>query len=312
MAAGVGSQDLLITLIGTYFLGQDRPIPSVFLVRLLQEFDVSPVGARNGLSRLAARGLLVLHKPGRNTYYRLSPEAHNHHAERLSEIVNFGEYPIEWDGTWTVALFTVPEKERAQRHLVRSRLAALRFAMLYDGVWVRPGALKNQVSATLSSLNLQKVTVLSGAAVDGGFRGGNPVSAFALESLRESYEQFAASLQTLRADIDAGRVGAADALLQRARVMQDWRNFPDHDPLLPDELLPHDWPLHEARKAFTEVYDGLAELADHRFRSLLADYSTDLAGEVRSLTSAELLALHLPPKGLGPLTGMPDPLLTKE
>ena len=312
MAAAVGSQDLLITLIGTYFLGQDRPIPSAFLVRLLQEFDVTPVGARNGLSRLAARGLLELHKPGRNTYYRLSPEAHDHHAVRLSEIVNFGEYRLGWDGTWTVALFSVPEKERAQRHLVRSRLAALRFAMLYDGVWVRPGAFKDHISATLSSLNLQKVTVLAGAEADGDFSGGQPISAFTLEPLRESYECFTASLCSLRSDIGAGRVGAADALLQRTRVMQDWRYFPDHDPLLPDDLLPHDWPLHGAREAFTEVYDGLAELADHRFRSLLGDYSTDLAGEVRSLTSAELLALHLPPKGLGPLTGMPDPLLTKE
>ncbi|MET4538448.1 phenylacetic acid degradation operon negative regulatory protein [Arthrobacter bambusae] len=303
VGVGAGSQDLLITLIGTYFLGQKRPIPSGFLVRLLQEFDVTTVGARNGISRLAGRGLLELHKPGRNTYYHLSAEAHTHHAERLSEIVNFGELGAAWDGTWTVALFSVPEKHRAQRHLVRSRLAGLRFAMLYDGVWVRPGALHREVGDALQNLDLQKVTVFSGAVVDGRVAGSDPVNAYPMDSIRDKYERFIDSLWPLRADIHAGRVGSAEALRQRAQVMHEWRFFPDHDPLLPAELLPQDWPLRDARKAFIEIYDGLSELADHRFRSLLSDFSPELAREVRSLTSGELLAMHLPAKGLGPLTG---------
>ncbi|MGN7201366.1 PaaX family transcriptional regulator [Arthrobacter sp. SAFR-044] len=301
--AARGSQDLLLTLIGTYFLGQKRPIPSGFLVKLLQEFDVTAVGARNGLSRLAGRGFLEVHRPGRNTYYHLSPEAHVHHAERLSEIVNFGDNPEPWDGTWTVVLFSVPENLRAHRHVVRSRLSAMRFAVLYDGVWVRPGTLREQARKALGDFDVPKLTLLSGAVVDAAFGGIDPVSVFSLEALRDKYDQFIEASRTLRADIRAGRVGSAEALRQRARVMHQWRFFPDHDPLLPAGLLPHDWPVQRAREAFLEIYDGLSELADHRFRTLLTEFSADLAGEVRSMTSVELLDLHLPARGLGPLTG---------
>ncbi|WP_052056504.1 PaaX family transcriptional regulator [Rhodococcoides fascians] len=299
------SQNLLITLLGTYFYGQRAPIPSAFLVRLLQEFDVTEVGARNGLSRVAKRGLLEVSKPGRNTFYRLSDDAHDHHAERLSEIVNFGDTEPEWDGTWTMVLFSVAEKDRAQRHLVRHRLASMRFAMLYDGVWVKPGALPEHAAAALKILELQKATVLTHADVAGVFGSGDPVHAFSTEKLREHYEEFVADFAPLKQRMEAGEIGAADALLQRTSVMDRWRYFPDHDPALPKGIRPEPWPLEQARKMFISIYDGLAELADMRLRSLLTEFAPDLADDVRSPTSAQIAGMNIPAKGMGPLTGMP-------
>lgn len=299
-----GSQHLLITLLGTYFYGQRKPIPSAFLVRLLEEFDVTEVGARNSLSRVAKRGLLDVSKPGRRTYYRLSPDAHAHHAERLNEIVNFGADEAEWDGTWTVVMFSVAERERSQRHLIRQRLTTMRFGMLYDGVWVRPGRPPQQLTNALKTLDLQKATVLVGASAEHFSGAGDPIRAFELEELRLRYESFIASMAPVRDRVAAGNIGAADALLERTRVMNEWRFFPDNDALLPPEILPDGWPLASAREAFIEVYDGLALLADLRLRDLLNEHDSELAAEVKSLTSAELAAMNIPPQRVGPLTGM--------
>lgn len=300
-----GSQHLLITLLGTYFYGQTKPIPSAFLVRLLQEFGVTEVGARNGLSRVAKRGLLELSKPGRQTYYRLSEDAHAHHAERLSEIVNFGVLTEPWDGTWSIVMFSVAEKDRADRHLARQRLTGLRFAMLFDGVWVRPGALPAATVAALKSLEVQKATIFTGAEVAESLGPGDPVDAFPLHELREQYGAFVEELRPFQERMDAGDVGSAEALLRRTEVMHNWRFFPDNDPLLPPAILPDGWPLLAAREAFLSIYDGLAELADLRLRGLLADYDPELAEEVRSLTSSELRQMNIPAKRMGPLTGMP-------
>jgi phenylacetic acid degradation operon negative regulatory protein len=105
-------QHVLVTLLGTYFFGQQQPIPSSFVVELLGELDVTPVGARNALSRVTRRGLLEVSRAGRNTYYQLSAQAHQNHAARLAEILTHGAGTRHWNGTWTIALFSVPEDQR--------------------------------------------------------------------------------------------------------------------------------------------------------------------------------------------------------
>ena len=144
-------QHILVTLLGTHFFGQQQPIPSGFLVDLLDEFGVSEIGARNALSRVTRRGLLEFSRSGRTTFYQLSAEAHRNHSTRLVEILRGADAPA-WDGTWTVVLFSISEEQRALRHVVRTRLTRLRFGMLYDGVWVRPGPTDSTAADMLQAL----------------------------------------------------------------------------------------------------------------------------------------------------------------
>lgn len=306
--AQAGPQHLLITLLGTYFLGQRGPIPSAFLVKLLQEFGISEVGARNGVSRLAKRGLLELcdERRGRQTYYRLSQEAHEHHPERLSEIVTFGQTPILWDGTWNVVMFSVAERDRSVRHLIRQQLAGQRYGMLFDGVWVRPGLAAEHVKIALRSVGVHRAVVLNGASVEAVFGDADPVTAFPLDDLRARYESFIEHIDELTTRMRSGSISPAEALVRRSEVMDSWRYFPDNDPLLPAEILPPDWPLERARESFQIAYDGLAELADHRLRALLSDYDSAFAANVRSVTAAELESMNIPPRRMGPLTGSPQ------
>lgn len=300
---------------GNYFYGHRGPIASALLVRLLGEFGVGPVAARNALSRVTRRGLLTMTRTGRSTSYALTQEAHDNHAARLHEFLCFGARTPEGDGTWTVVLFSVPEDQRALRHVVRSRLVRLHFGMLYDGVWVRPGPVHELLADAMRALapdfgppggNTRacgKVTVLAAASTADWLGAGDPIVAFPLADLARRYRTFTDRHAPLRERRRRGEIGPAEALRVRTTVMDEWRHFADDDRVLPAELLPADWPLGSARHTFVELYDGLADLAGHRLRALITAHDPELAATVRPITSAEMSAVAVPVPGQGPRTG---------
>ena len=70
-----GSQQFLLTLLGTYFLGVEDEIPSTFFVDVLGDFGLSETAARNAVSRVARQGFLEPARRGRATYYSLTETA---------------------------------------------------------------------------------------------------------------------------------------------------------------------------------------------------------------------------------------------
>ncbi|MBX6355710.1 MAG: PaaX family transcriptional regulator [Micromonosporaceae bacterium] len=280
--AGANPQHLLLTLLGDYWYGRDAPLPSAALVDLLAEFSVSGVSARAALSRLARRGLLVLSRSGRRTYYALSPRAAEVLTEGTRHILSFGSTETPWWGRWTVAVFSIPEGRRDLRHLLRTRLRSLGLASLYDGVWISPHDRVEQVSVVLKELGVSSATVMAGEIGPDSPPGGDPLRAWDLAELRRRYDELVRDYAGLRARCRAGRISAAEALVTRTALMAAWRTFPGLDPDLPPELLPGDWPRARARQTFVELYDGLAALAESRVREILAGHGPDLAPLVRS------------------------------
>lgn len=284
--AGANPQHLLLTLLGDYWYGRDAPLPSAALVRLLQEFGVSGVSARAALSRLARRGLLVLSKEGRRTSYALSPRAAEVLTEGVRHILSFGATEPVWSGRWTVAAFSIPEDQRDLRHVLRTRLRWLGLASLYDGVWISPHDRVDPVSQVLKELGVATATVFVGEIGSASPPGGDPLRAWDTGALYRLYERLISDHAGLRERCRAGTVGAAEALVARTALMDAWRNLPNLDPELPQELLPADWPRGRAREMFIELYDGLAALAETRVRQIVAEYDPTLAPLVRSHGSA--------------------------
>jgi phenylacetic acid degradation operon negative regulatory protein len=282
MQAGANPQHLLLTLLGDYWYGREAPLPSAGLVDLLAEFSVSGVSARAALSRLARRGLLVLSKNGRRTYYALSPRAAEVLSEGVRHILSFGATETSWWGRWTVAVFSIPEEQRDLRHVLRTRLRWLGMASLYDGVWISPHDRVEAVSVVLKELGVANATVLAGEIGPDSPPGGDPLRAWDLDELRRLYDELVSDYAGLRVRCRAGQVTATEALVARTALMDAWRNFPNLDPELPPELLPADWPRARARETFIELYDGLAAVAESRVREILGKHGPDLAPLVRS------------------------------
>jgi phenylacetic acid degradation operon negative regulatory protein len=279
--AGAQPQHLLLTLLGDYWFQRDEHLPSAALVDLLAEFGVSAVGARAALSRLARRGLLHSSKSGRRTYYGLTPRAAGVLTDGLRRIVSFGVEEPDWDGRWTVAAFSVPEEQRDLRHALRTRLRWLGMAPLYDGVWVSPRRVADDVLSILDELAVPAATVFVGTTPRAA-GGRDPINAWDLDGLRLTYERLLEEFGPLRERARSGRVGTAEALVARTALMDSWRNLPNLDPELPRELLPRPWPRDDARRLFLELYDGLAPLAEARVRQVVAAHDPALAALVHS------------------------------
>lgn len=283
-------QHLLTTLLGDYWYRREEHLPSAALVRLAEEFGVSAVAARAALSRLARRGLLESAKRGRRTYYRLTDRADVVLTEGQAHIMSFGGDSEPWDHRWTIAGFSVPEEQRDQRHVLRTRLRWLGFAPLYDGMWVSPRADAAETLKVLRELGVGSATVFRAEHVPDGEGAAlrDPVQAWDFDELRAAYADFLAHYEPMLVRVREGAVGAAEALITRSGIMDTWRTFPTLEPGLPEELLPAGWPRGRARALFVEVYDKLGPLAEIRVAQIVAEFDPALAKRVHHHTTRSI------------------------
>nr|WP_205831234.1 PaaX family transcriptional regulator C-terminal domain-containing protein [Microbispora sp. CL1-1] len=281
---------MITTLLGDYWISRPEQLPSAALVRLAEEFGVSAVAARAALSRLTKRELLESSRIGRRTYYRLTDRAAAVLLEGRQRIMSFGLAQGAWDGTWAMAAFSISEDQRDLRHALRARLRWLGFAPLYDGLWVSPTASADSAAAVLAELGIPMSTVFRAEALRvAGMRA--PQEAWDFDQLRRTYEGFVAGYSPLLERVRRGVVGASEALVARTGIMDTWRTFPNHDPDLPAELLPADWPRAAARDLFVEVYDTLGPLAEFRVKQIVAEFEPGLAELVAHHRTSSILAL---------------------
>lgn len=279
---GPNPQHLFVTLFGDYWWARGEHLPSAALVALANEFGISAASARAALSRLRRRELLASSKIGRHTYYGLAPTTRETIVEGGRRILSFGgDNRAEWDGTWLVVAFSIPEDQRDVRHALRTRLRWLGFACLYDGVWVSAGgdASGADAKAVVRECGIRDASVFRATSLDGVGEtdsGRHPLSAWDLDQLRATYQEFIDRFEPLYQRILDGDIRSTEALVERTAVMDVWRSFPGLDPHLPSEVLPAEWPREHARAVFANVYDALGPLAQVRFQHLLSRHAPEL------------------------------------
>jgi phenylacetic acid degradation operon negative regulatory protein len=265
------SKRLLVTLLGDFWEEERPPIPSAALVRVLEEFGIAPANARAALSRLTQQGMLRRTKEGRRTSYAPTPEAIRTLEIGAKRIFSH-EDAAPWDGTWTLLAFSVPSGDGDLRRLLRARLRWLTFAPIFDATWVTPHDRVDAVREQLEELAISDAAVLRSREVH-LLAGGRArlEQSWRLDSLAADYEGFLIGYRDLEARATAGKVGRADALVQRTQLVDDWRRVIRDDPDLPAEFLPDGFPRKRARRLFLDVYDALAEDARLRFEELVAE-----------------------------------------
>lgn len=298
--SGANPQHVMASLLGDYWLDRDEHLPSTSLVDLVCEFDVTTASARAALSRLLRRGTLHSRKAGRNTFYRLSDSARARlAATRDALISSTTPGPDSWDGTWVVVAFSVSEDRREIRHALRSGLRRSGFGPLYDGVWASPSATCEELVKLLSDLGVEQATILRSSVLHPPDGVGHPRAVWDLDALADGYRDFSRTYGPLIAALGAGKVTPREALRRRAEMLEAWRALTEGEPSLPAALLPSGWPRAEATDVFVQALDGLAPLAEQRFREIVADEAPDLAAlaSARRLRtspspSPDLLARH--------------------
>jgi phenylacetic acid degradation operon negative regulatory protein len=227
---------VLSTLLGCH----PPQLPARLLVRVGEHFGIAEGTIRVALSRMVTAGDLVQI----NGAYRLTDRLLRRQA-RQDE--SRSPRTRAWRGGWEIAVITAERRPAAERAALRQAMAGLRLAELREGTWLRPANL----SRPRPEIVTQQCTFLEGRP-------------------EQDSAELAASLWDLtgwaeRAGALRAALDSASSLAEQFTVSAAVLRHLLTDPLLPEQLLPQDWP-GPALRAHCDRF-----VAD--FERLLADYA---------------------------------------
>lgn len=205
------------------------------LIRLTGDFGIKEPTVRVALTRMVGAGDLVRSEDG----YRLSDRLLARQA-RQDDAINPRQQP--WDGTWTTLVITSVGTDARTRAALRNQLQDKRFGELREGVWMRPG----NVAVAFDADVTERVRIL--------------------RARDELPDELAGRLWDLSGWVTVGRdlltaMAAATDVPGRFVVAASMVRHLLTDPVLPDALLPSDWPGAALRSAYN---DFAAEMVARR------------------------------------------------
>jgi phenylacetic acid degradation operon negative regulatory protein len=203
------------------------------LVRLTADFGIKESTLRVALTRMVGAGDLIRSADG----YRLSDRLL---ARQRRQDDAIDPRTRAWHGDWVVLIVTSVGTDARTRAALRTALHDKRFGELREGVWMRPDNLDLSLDPGVSA----RVRVLKG-------RDDNPVELagelWDLPAWAETGHRLVDEMASA-ADVP-GRFVVAAATVRHLLT----------DPMLPDGLLPADWPGARLRAAYHAFATELLE-----------------------------------------------------
>jgi len=236
------------SVIASTLLGTEPPrLPGRVLVRVGDLFGISEGTIRTALSRMVATGELTTE----NGAYELSGPRLLERQARQSASRKATRH--RWHGAWVMAIVISERRSADARAELRAALESARLAELREGVWLRP----DNIEVAWPSVVDEQCTIVHARDVDPSLVPRLwPVAEWARRAndLREGIARLVAPLE------DSDTSALAEGFVVSAAVLRHFQA----DPLLPEELLPREWPGTGLR----EEYDRF----DLAYRALLREY----------------------------------------
>ncbi|MFG1616119.1 PaaX family transcriptional regulator [Nonomuraea wenchangensis] len=237
-------QSLMFSFLGIYVLDRGVAVYSGSVIDVFARLNVSEEAVRSTLARMVKRNLLIRHRQGRKVYFGLAPHAAEVLKDGRRRVWETGAVNRDWDGTWTVVGFSLPDSRRSTRHDLRSQLIWNGFGLLQNGLWIAPG--EKDVTGIIASLELgDHVTVLTASAFKPTETADLVRKAFDIERIAGRYRAFLTQW-----DVPRPLPGAPDDLARQLLLHTDWLQLVRQDPHLPAAHLPPDWPAIRAEQLF--------------------------------------------------------------
>ncbi|MEU9500040.1 PaaX family transcriptional regulator C-terminal domain-containing protein [Streptomyces sp. NPDC048196] len=261
-------QSLMLAFLGDQVLGRDVCVYSGSVIDVFARAGIGEQATRSTLTRMVNRGLLRRQREGRRMYFGLTEHSVAVLRDGERRIWRTGAVNQEWDGTWTLLGFSLPESWQRQRHDLRAKLTWSGFGPLFSGLWIAPGEV--DVSSLVAELGLTAHVKIFRARADTGMDIGAMIEeTWGLAELTElaaGYEEFVRRWQPWKTQLPEAPLAA---LALRLRLQAEWLQVIRRDPRLPVRHLPDDWPAEPAEKTFRAVYDRLTPLAQDASERLL-------------------------------------------
>lgn len=246
---------LIVTLFGDVASQHGGVVWLGSLVAALGLLGIDERLVRTSTFRLVQEGWLEASREGRRSYYRFTAYGRREYA-RAARRIYARERPA-WDGSWTLLLpVAVPD---AQRDAFRRSVRWAGFGNLAQNVFAHPGRDTTAIGEVLAELGLAEKVVVMQAGTDAlqSDRLLREVlwTNWQLGELAEAYQRFVRRFRPLRAALARSRrENPEDCFMVRLLLVHEYRRILLHDTDVPAELLPRDWPGHEARRLAAELY----------------------------------------------------------
>ena len=267
------ARSLVFDLYGDYLRYSGGQVRLRGLVALLDCFGIPEATTRVAAARLRKEGWLAADRKGRETVYSLTETAWQMLDEGRDRIFQRAAGP--WDGQWHMVIYQVPETERALRERLRRRLAWFGFGPLSPSVWLSPHNRSRQVIDDFADYPAAQLDTFRSRSAGSGADQDIAARAWDLAALERDYRELLARYSPRLAGYRSAALDERAALVERMRLINDYRHFPFRDPDPPAELLPEGWPGRQAHEVFLQAHGLLRAPAE---RAVAALAGVELAG----------------------------------
>jgi phenylacetic acid degradation operon negative regulatory protein len=225
-------------------------------------------------------GIIEPHSRGPHPGYRLTPAALEILADGDARIFH-AEIPADLADGWVLVTFTVPERRRNDRHVLRSRLVWLGFGQVSGGVWVAPRRALRDLRRMLDRAGLAPYVSL----LEARFLGDAEAlvkEAWDLDDLALSYRNFLDCARPVADSCQQAR-SAGEGIRRLHEAGFAMAALAVHGPGLLLELLPTPWAGQDARELFADLDTRLKQFALLHVLDLAARRGTMARSDVGNL-----------------------------
>lgn len=265
------ANSLMVTVFGDTVSPHGGRVWLGSLIRLVAPLGLNERLVRTAVNRLAADDWLARQTIGRRAFYGLS-DTGRRRFEQATRRIYAGNRPA-WDGRWRMVVASALAGDDDRRDTLRRELVWQGFGVIAPGVFAHPMPETAELDQTLRDLGLaDQVAVFDTAAVDDGAPDGSqtlgPMRALVargwdLDRLGEAYRAFLDRFGPIWRGLNGdSRITPEHGFVIRTLLIHEYRRAILRDPMLPDELLPIDWPGTAARALCGDVYRRVWQSAE--------------------------------------------------
>jgi phenylacetic acid degradation operon negative regulatory protein len=269
------AKSLVVTVWGDALAPHGGAVWLGSLIRLLAPLGPNERLVRTSVYRLAQEGWVEAQQTGRRSLYRLTTSGRQRFEHAYRRI--YAPPAAVWDGTWEIVLAPATALRSAERERLKRELGWEGFGAVASGIFVRPAHNHHapDLAELLHTLHVdQRVVVLR--ARDAPGLEARSLREYAqdgwdLTRVASEYRAFLARFRVIAEHFHAARtVDPEQAFVVRTLLIHAFRRMTLHDPQLPNEIAPPNWPSPQAYALCRDLYRLLQRPAEEHLTAAFA------------------------------------------
>jgi phenylacetic acid degradation operon negative regulatory protein len=263
---------LIVTVLGDAILPHGGSVWLGGLIRVVEPMGLNERIVRTSVFRLSKEDWLSSIQIGRKSYYSLTETGRRRFQAADGRIYAGAHRP--WDRQWTLVLTGLVGGEGDRRLTLERDLGWQGFGQLAPGLLVHPDPDPEVVRQTLGDAQTGDRAVVMRAAAESWVTGDAlrdvVRTCWDLDRLAADYAVFLDIFRPVWRALDgADGVTAEQCCVLRSLLIHGYRRALLKDPMLPDELLPADWPGAAARLLCRNLYRLIQGAAESHLMAVL-------------------------------------------